>query len=40
MNHLLAIITGQLVHLAPVDFVIIVFYFALVIAIGFYLKSR
>jgi len=28
------------VHLAPVDFVIIVFYFALVLAIGFYLRGR
>lgn len=40
MSHFLAMFTGQLVHLAPVDFVIIIFYFALVIAIGFYLKSR
>ena len=30
----------RLVHLSTVDFVIIVFYFALVLAIGFYLKSR
>ena len=30
----------RLVHLAPVDFAIIVFYFALVLAIGFYLRSR
>ncbi len=29
-----------LVHLAPVDLVIIVFYFALVLTIGFYLKKR
>jgi SSS family solute:Na+ symporter len=29
-----------LVHLAPVDMVIIAFYFALVLAIGFYLKGR
>jgi SSS family solute:Na+ symporter len=28
------------VHLAPVDLVIVVFYFALVLAIGFYLKGR
>ena len=31
---------SRLVHLSTVDFVIIVFYFALVLAIGFYLKSR
>jgi len=30
----------RLVHLSTVDVVIIVFYFALVLAIGFYLKSR
>jgi len=30
----------RLVHLAPVDFAIIVFYFGLVLAIGFYLRSR
>ena len=30
----------RLVHLAPVDVAIIVFYFALVLAIGFYLKNR
>src|SRR3981189_3465786 len=30
----------RLVHLAPVDFAIIVFYFALVLAIGFYLRGR
>lgn len=30
----------RLVHLAPVDFVIIIFYFVLVLAIGFYLKGR
>ncbi|HZW93870.1 MAG TPA: sodium:solute symporter family protein [Candidatus Eremiobacteraceae bacterium] len=30
----------RLVHLSPVDVVIIAFYFALVLAIGFYLKSR
>jgi SSS family solute:Na+ symporter len=34
------LMTDRLVHLAPVDFVIIVFYFALVLAIGFYLRSR
>ena len=32
--------TTRLVHLSTVDVVIIVFYFALVLAIGFYLKSR
>src|SRR6195256_2552217 len=30
----------RLVHLSPVDLVIIVFYFALVLAIGLYLKER
>jgi len=34
------LITDRLVHLAPVDFTIIVFYFALVLAIGFYLRGR
>src|SRR5450432_918910 len=34
------LMTDRLVHLAPVDFAIIVFYFALVLAIGFYLRSR
>src|SRR6202051_2669569 len=33
-------VVTQLVHLSTVDVVIIVFYFALVLAIGFYLKSR
>ena len=32
------IVPQQLVHLTPVDGIIIVFYFALVLAIGFYLK--
>ncbi len=31
--------TQSLVHLSPVDLVIIVFYFALVLAIGFILKK-
>jgi len=31
---------GTLVHLSPVDLVIIVFYFVLVLAIGLYLKGR
>jgi solute:Na+ symporter, SSS family len=34
------LLTDRLVHLAPVDFAIIIFYFALVLAIGFYLRSR
>jgi solute:Na+ symporter, SSS family len=32
--------TQRLVHLSPVDLVIIIFYFALVLAIGFYLKEQ
>ncbi len=41
MNLGMAIITGdRLVRLAPVDLVIVVFYFVLVLAIGFYLKGR
>jgi SSS family solute:Na+ symporter len=32
--------SGRLVHLAGVDLFIIIFYFALVLAIGFYLKER
>jgi SSS family solute:Na+ symporter len=32
--------SSRLVHLSPVDFVIIVFYFGLVLTIGFYLKGR
>jgi solute:Na+ symporter, SSS family len=32
--------TARLVHLSPVDLVIIVFYFALVLAIGFYLREQ
>src|SRR4029077_20064290 len=32
--------SSSLVHLAPVDMVIIAFYFVLVLAIGFYLKGR
>ena len=36
-----ALLVGStLVHLSPVDLVIIVFYFALVLAIGLYLKER
>jgi len=37
----LASVSAQrLVHLSPVDLAIIIFYFALVLAIGFYLKQR
>ena len=40
MNLALILISGnQLVHLSPVDLVIIVFYFVLVLAIGLYLKK-
>ncbi|MGA9504216.1 MAG: Na+/galactose cotransporter, partial [Terriglobales bacterium] len=41
MNLALFLLTeNQLVHLSPVDLVIIVFYFALVLAIGLYLKNQ
>ena len=41
MTHLPALLAAStLVHLAPVDFAIIAFYFALVLAIGLYLKER
>jgi len=41
MNLCMAMVTGdRLVRLAPVDLVIVVFYFVLVLAIGFYLKGR
>lgn len=41
MNLGMAMFAGdRLVHLAPVDLVIVVFYFVLVLAIGFYLKGR
>src|SRR5580693_5351571 len=41
MNLGMAMTTGdRLVHLAPVDLVTVVFYFVLVLAIGFYLKGR
>src|SRR5437016_14384911 len=41
MNLALAVVVPtRLVHLSPVDVVIVVFYFALVLAIGFYLKGR
>src|SRR3954467_9153748 len=37
---LLLFSSSTLVHLSPVDLVIIIFYFALVLAIGFYLKGK
>src|SRR5246127_2661256 len=37
---LLAVSTSTLVHFSPVDLVIIVFYFALVLGIGLYLKGQ
>ena len=41
MSQLLALaVPNQLVHLAPVDIVIVVFYFALVLSIGWYLKGQ
>ena len=40
MTLLLALQTQRLVHLSTVDLVIIVFYFTLVLAIGFYLKEQ
>jgi SSS family solute:Na+ symporter len=41
MTVILAALTGtRLVHLSVVDLVIVVFYFVLVLAIGFYLKGR
>ena len=41
MIPLLAIpVPARLVHLAPIDIVIVVFYFALVLSIGWYLKGR
>ena len=41
MTIIVAALTGtRLVHLSIVDLVIVVFYFALVLAIGFYLKGR
>jgi SSS family solute:Na+ symporter len=41
MTPLLAIaVPTRLVHLSPIDVVIVVFYFALVLAIGWYLKGR
>ena len=33
-------LTKTLVHMSPVDYVIVAFYFALVLAIGWYLKGR
>jgi len=40
MTLLLASVVGHLVQLSKIDLLIIVFYFALVLAIGFYLKGR
>jgi solute:Na+ symporter, SSS family len=41
MTQLLVVaVPTQLVHLAPIDIVIVVFYFALVLSIGWYLKGR
>jgi len=41
MTNVLGLVSVQrLVHLSPVDLAIIIFYFALVLAIGFYLKQR
>src|SRR5881397_3506818 len=40
MTLLLASVAGHLVQLSKVDLLIIVFYFALVLAIGFYLRGR
>jgi len=40
MTFALALLVPSLVHLSPVDLVIIVFYFALVLAIGLYLKEH
>jgi solute:Na+ symporter, SSS family len=35
-----SVISSRLVHLSPVDLAIIIFYFALVLTIGFYLKGQ
>jgi solute:Na+ symporter, SSS family len=40
MKFLAVVDASRLVHLSTIDFVIIIFYFALVLAIGFYLKGR
>jgi len=41
MTPLLAMeVPTRLVHLSPIDVVIVVFYFALVLSIGWYLKGR
>ena len=41
MTELLAIVVPtRLVHLSPIDVVIVVFYFVLVLSIGWYLKGR
>jgi SSS family solute:Na+ symporter len=36
----LLVAPSRLVHLSPVDLIIVIFYFALVLAIGFYLKEQ
>jgi solute:Na+ symporter, SSS family len=40
MNLFAAVAPTQLVHLSAVDVIIVIFYFALVLAIGFYLRGR
>lgn len=40
MSLLASLATPRLVHLSPVDLAIIIFYFALVLTIGFYLKGQ
>ena len=41
MTELLAVaVPNQLVRLTPIDIVIVVFYFVLVLSIGWYLKGR
>ena len=40
MTALAVFVADRLVHLSPVDVVIVVFYFVLVLAIGFYLKGQ
>ncbi len=40
MRLLATLVTGTLVHLSAVDYAIVVFYFALVLAIGWYLKGK
>src|ERR1700681_3956693 len=40
MAAMMLLLSDRLLHLAPVDFVILAFYFTLVLAIGFYLRGR